>query len=37
MLLAELRKSKRILKTSKLKCFTFAHNSELKNEVTNYV
>jgi hypothetical protein len=36
-LAAELRKCKRIQKISKLKCYTFAHNSELRNEVTNYV
>ena len=37
LLAAELRKCERIQKISKLKCYTFARNSELRNEVTNYV
>jgi hypothetical protein len=34
---AELRKYKRIRNPSKLKCFTLAHNIELRNEETKYV
>jgi hypothetical protein len=37
LLAAELPKSKRIQKTSKLKCFKFASNCELKIAITNYV
>ena len=34
---AEFQKYKRIRNPSKLKCFTLAHNSELKIAMTNYV